>query len=57
MVSAPRLIRVLARSTAFFPGQPPQLQKPMISMGYSSGTWLKTPFRSRTEMKSVVPGQ
>ena len=41
MASAPRFTSSLARSTAFLPGQPPQLVKPTISI--SSSTWAKAP--------------
>ena len=55
IVSAPLLTNSRARNTDFLPGQPPQLQKPIISI--SSVTPSKTPFLSLIILKSVVPGQ
>ena len=51
MVSAPFLIRLRARSTAFLPGQPPQLQNPTISIG--SSTPSKAPFFLRHHFKII----
>lgn len=55
IVSAPLFTSSLARKTAFLPGHPPQLMKPMISI--SSSTPSKAPFFSLINLKSVVPGQ
>ena len=55
IVSAPRATSILARSTAFLPGQPPQLAKPTIST--FSSTPSKLPLRSLTALKQPEPGQ
>ena len=55
MVSAPRLTNSLARNTAFLPGHPPQLVKPVISISVSIP--VNTPVLPCIALKSPVPGQ
>lgn len=54
MVSAPRFTSSRTRSSAFFPGQPPQLMNPTISTCSSPAN---APVLSLTARKSAVPGQ
>ncbi len=50
---APRSTIIAARLTAFLPGQPPQLIKPIISAGPVSS---KASLPSLATLKSTVPG-